>query len=295
MAIFSNVNVGTAPNDGTGDSLRTSFTKVNENFQDILAIWPNVSENEIFANITSTGISYFNLVEAETLSGNTLSSESGNINVTVSNVNISGGNLSVSGTITSTGTITAPTFSGNISGTTGTYTGTVTAPTFSGNITGTTVTLTGNITANTLIGNISGTTGIFTGNISGTSSNLLSINHIVRSPSGSSLNTPINGVGDAYEFVLNTTDSVGSIVAFTINAGTTVTATLNATIAAGLERTYMLFNPGPSISNIVLPFYPNRTNINNDTVEITGNTTAFVIVRTVSTDVGNVFVQVANI
>jgi hypothetical protein len=165
MAIFSNVNVGTAPNDGTGDSLRTSFIKVNGNFQDILSIWPNVSENEIFANITSTGISYFNLVEAETLSGNTLSSESGNINVTVSNVNISGGNLSVSGTITSTGTITAPTFSGNISGTTGTYTGTVTAPTFSGNITGTTVTLTGNITANTLIGNISGTTGIFTGNI----------------------------------------------------------------------------------------------------------------------------------
>ena len=255
MAIFSNVNVGTAPNDGTGDSLRTSFTKINENFQDILSIWPNVSENEIFANITSKNISYFNLVEAETLSGNTFSSESGNINVTVSNVNISGGDLTVSGTITSTDAITAPTFNGNISG----------------------------------------TTAIFTGNISGTSSNLLSINHVVRSPSGSNLDTPINGVSDAYEFVLNTTDSVGSITAFTINAGTTVTATLNATIQAGLERTYMLFNPGPSISNIVLPFYSNRTNINTDTVEITGNTTAFLIVRTVNTDVGNVFVQVANI
>jgi hypothetical protein len=275
MAIFSNVNVGSAPNDGTGDSLRTSFTKVNENFQDILSIWPNVSEREIFANITSTYVSSFNLVEAETLSGNVLSSESGNINVTAANVNISGGNLSVSGTITSTGTITAPTFNGNISGTT--------------------VTLTGNITANTLIGNISGTTGTYTGNISGTSSNLLSINHIVRSPSGDNLDTPINGVSDAYEFVLNTTDSIGSTVAFTINAGTTVTATLNATIAAGLERTYMLFNPGPSLSTIVLPFYPNRTNINTDAVEITGNTTAFLIVRTVSTDVGNVFVQVANI
>lgn len=275
MAIFSNVNVGTAPNDGTGDSLRTSFTKVNENFQDILSIWPNVSEREIFANITSTFISYFQLIEAETLSGNVLTSESGNINVTVSNVNISGGGLNVSGTITSTGTITAPTFSGNTSGTTGTYTGTVTAPTFSGNITG--------------------TTGIYTGNISGTSSNLLSINHIVRSPSGSSLDTPINGVSDAYEFVLNTTDSVGPTVAFTINAGTTVTATLNATITAGLDRTYMLFNPGPSVSNIILPFYSNRTNINTDKVEITGNTTAFLIVRTVNTDVGNVFVQVANI
>lgn len=255
MAIFSNVNVGTAPNDGTGDSLRTSFTKINENFQDILSIWPNVSEREIFANITSTYVSYFEQVKAQAFNGNTLYADSGNINVTATNVNISGGNLNVVGTITSTGTITAPTFSGNISGTTGT----------------------------------------FTGNISGTSSNLLSINHVVRSPSGNNLNTPINGVSDTYEFVLNTTDSIGSMVAFTINAGTTVTSTLNATITAGLERTYMLFNPGPSLSSIVLPFYPNRTNINTDTVEITGNTTAFVIVRTVSTDVGNVFVQVANI
>jgi hypothetical protein len=275
MAIFSNVNVGTAPNDGTGDSLRTSFSKVNENFQDILSIWPNVSEREIFANITSTYVSSFNLIEAETLSGNVLSSESGNINVATTNVNISGGSLNVAGTITSVGTITAPIFSGNISGTSGTYTGTVTASSFTGNI--------------------SGTTGVFTGNISGTSSNLLSINHIVRSPSGNNLNTPINGVSDAYEFVLNTTNSIGSIVAFTINAGTTVTSTLNATITAGLERTYMIFNPGPSVSNIVLPFYPNRTNINTDTIEITGNTTAFVIVRTVNTDIGNVFAQVANI
>jgi len=84
-------------------------------------------------------------------------------------------------------------------------------------------------------------------------------------------------------------------VAFTINAGTTVTATVNATIAAGLERTYMIFNPGPSLSNLVLPFLSNRSNINTNTIEISGNTTAFVIVRTVNTDIGNVFVQVANI
>jgi hypothetical protein len=29
---ISNVNVGTYPNDGQGDSLRTAFVKVNENF-----------------------------------------------------------------------------------------------------------------------------------------------------------------------------------------------------------------------------------------------------------------------
>jgi len=274
MAIFSNVNVGTAPNDGTGDSLRTSFTKVNENFQDILAIWPNVSENEIFANITSTYISTFNLVEAETLSSNVLTSDYGNIQITT-NVNISSGNLNVIGSITSTGNINSPTINGNIVGTNGSFSSTITAATFNGNITG--------------------TTGSFSGNISGTSSNLLSINHTIKSPSGNSLGTTINGGGDTYEFILNTTDSVGSTVAYTITQGTTVTGTLNATISAGIERTYIIFNPGPSLSNLILPFYSNRTNINNSTVEISGNTTAFVVVRTVSTDIGNVFVQVANI
>jgi hypothetical protein len=275
MAIFSNVNVGTAPNDGTGDSLRTSFIKVNGNFQDILSIWPNVSENEIFANITSTYVSTFNLVEAETLSTNVLSSDFGNIEIISSNVSISGVNVSVTGTLTTTANINAPTLNGNIFATTGTFTG--------------------DISVNTVNGNINGTNGTFSGNITGTSSNLISINHVVRSPSGNNLDTPINGTGDAYEFILNTTDSVGSTVAFTINAGTTVTATVNATIAAGLERTYMIFNPGPSLSNLVLPFLPNRSNINTDTIEISGNTTAFVIVRTVNTDIGNVFVQVANI
>lgn len=275
MAIFSNVNVGTAPNDGTGDSLRTSFTKVNENFQDILSIWPNVSQNEIFANITSTYISTFNLVEAQTLSGNTLTAPSGNLQITTSNVNISAGNLVVSGPITSTGNISAPSIVGNVFATSGIYTGTVSATTFNGNI--------------------SGTTGTFTGNINGSSSNLVSINHTVRSPTGNNINTPINGGSDAYEFILNTTDANGSTIAFTINTGTTVTATVNATITAGLDRTYILFNPGPSQSNIILPFYSNRTNVSNNKIEISANTTAFIIVRTTNTDIGNVFAQIANI
>jgi hypothetical protein len=255
MAIFSNVNVGSAPNDGTGDSLRTSFTKVNENFQDVLSIWPNISQNELTANITSTYISYFNLIEAETLDSNVLTSPSGNINVSSTNVNISGGNLNVSGTITTSG----------------------------------------NLNVSTVNGNIVGTTATFSGNINGTSSNLKSINHFIRSPSGNSIGTAINGGGDAYEFVINETDSVGSTVAFKINNATNVAGTLNATITSGIERTYIIFNPGPSTSNLILPFYPNRTNINTNVVAISGNTTAFIIVRAVSNDIGNVFAQVANI
>jgi hypothetical protein len=275
MAIFSNVNIGNAPNDGTGDSLRTSFNKINENFQDILSIWPNISQNELTANITSTYISSFNLVEAETLSGNVLTADSGNLDIFNTNVNISDGSLSVSGSVTTIGNINSPFFNGNISGTNGTFSG--------------------NISTNTLNGNISGTTATFTGNINGTSSNLISINHVVRSPAGNNLGTAINGGSDTYEFILNTTDSVGSTVAYSINTGTNVTGSLNATITAGLERTYIVFNPGPSTSNLILPFHGNRTNIGTNVVSISGNSTAFIIVRTVNTDISNVFAQVANI
>lgn len=295
MAIFSNVNVGTAPNDGTGDSLRTSFTKVNENFQDLLSIWPNISQNELVANITSSYISSFNLVEAVTLSGSVLTSDTGNINVTTSNVNISSGNLSVSGTITTAGNLVSQNVSGNISGNTATFTGNITTLTTLGNIEGAYGTFSGNVTVNTLIGNLSGSSVTVTGNINGTSSNLISVNHIVRSPVGNNINTPINGGSDTYNFVLNPTDNVGATAAFTINTGTDVTGTVTGTITAGLERTYIIFNPGPTQSNLILPFLPNRTNLNTNTVAISGNTTAFVIIRTINSDIANVFVQVANI
>ena len=295
MAIFSNVNIGTAPNDGTGDSLRTSFTKVNENFQDILSIWPNISQNELVANITSTYISTFNLVEAVTLSGSVLTSDSGNINVTSSNVNISSGNLTVSGTITTSGNIVSQNISGNLIGTTATLSGNISASALNGNISGTSGIFSGNVSVNTIVGNIEGNYATLSGNINGTSSNLISINHVIRNPAGNNINTPINGGSDTYEFILNPTDSVGSTTAFSINTGTNVSGTVNATITAGLERTYIIFNPGPSQSNLILPFLPNRTNLNTNVVAISGNTTAFVIVRSVNTDIGNVFAQVANI
>ncbi len=42
------VNIGTAPNDGTGDKLRDSFEKVNENFSDIYSELSNSRENISF-------------------------------------------------------------------------------------------------------------------------------------------------------------------------------------------------------------------------------------------------------
>lgn len=64
---FANVNVGAIPNDGTGDPLRVSFVKLNENFQYINEkIWPNllIDPPSLTADIVSSYISQFNLVQA---------------------------------------------------------------------------------------------------------------------------------------------------------------------------------------------------------------------------------------
>jgi len=60
------VNVGLAPNDGTGDPLRTAFIKVNGNFSEIYnAINPTSSGNVLIAgNLEVDGFVTFNLLNA---------------------------------------------------------------------------------------------------------------------------------------------------------------------------------------------------------------------------------------
>lgn len=98
---FSNVNVGAAPNDGTGDPLRTSFTKINENFQYITdTIWPNIQISSLSTDVVSTYISQFNLIQAQTVqSGITYSNVTANLVVanaivqTTSNISGAIGNV----------------------------------------------------------------------------------------------------------------------------------------------------------------------------------------------------------
>ena len=104
MALLPNINVGSAPNDGTGSNLRDAFTIVNENFQLIEAFFPNSSVANLVANITSTGTSVFNIANVDVLNVNTISSFTVT-DATISNnltVNGSGtfGNLTVDGTLT---------------------------------------------------------------------------------------------------------------------------------------------------------------------------------------------------
>lgn len=85
MALLPNINVGTSPNDGTGDSLRDAFTIVNENFQLIEAFFPNSSVANLVANIESTGTSVFNIANVDVLNVNTISSYT-TTNITATNI-----------------------------------------------------------------------------------------------------------------------------------------------------------------------------------------------------------------
>lgn len=48
------INIGTAPNDKTGDQLRTAFTKINDNFTELYTI--SVSADETLTTLTPNGV-----------------------------------------------------------------------------------------------------------------------------------------------------------------------------------------------------------------------------------------------
>lgn len=134
MPLLANINVGSNPNDGTGSSLRDSFIIINENFQFIESFFPNTSNIALVANVTSTGVSTFNTLTANSITGPVTGNVTGNVsgtllgNVigsTVSAATIGNTGASIVGTlstaaqtnITSVGTLTGLTLSGNLNGT----------------------------------------------------------------------------------------------------------------------------------------------------------------------------------
>ena len=56
------INIGTDPNDGTGDDLRTAFGKVNSNFTEVYTAGPVGSNIQISGNVISTTATNANLV-----------------------------------------------------------------------------------------------------------------------------------------------------------------------------------------------------------------------------------------
>lgn len=91
------INLGATPNDGTGDPLRTAFTKINSNF------------TEIYGNVASSSYRFTNNTMSTTAGNIEIDSFSGNTNVNDS-LNVIG-NQRVTGNLTVNGSLIA-----NISG-----------------------------------------------------------------------------------------------------------------------------------------------------------------------------------
>jgi len=76
------INTGLTPNDGTGDTLRVSFTKTNNNFAQLFAVGP-VDSN---IRITNNDITAVNANGNINIIGN----NAGNVNVTANNIKLHG-------------------------------------------------------------------------------------------------------------------------------------------------------------------------------------------------------------
>lgn len=193
------VNLGSYPNDGTGDDLRSAFVKTNQNFQ-------SIEENVVLnaANLGS-GTPLFLDKNGNTLRFRSISSANANMSISYDSNNITlsvvdsinrlvedpnptlagvlvlnGNNIEGFGNIDITGDITADTITGNFIGS---FSGDI-----SGNFDGS---LTGNVTGN-VVGNLTGNvTGNLTGNVTGQVSNIN--NHNLADLGNVASDAPTNG------------------------------------------------------------------------------------------------------
>lgn len=282
MTTFSNVNVGASPNDGTGDSLRQSFITINNNFSYInRVIWPDISQGQLTANVISSYISRFNLLQAATvqgaLFGNTGSVFTGNVynasNSFQGQLGKYGGNAAIVSTLSATGTATVANLTVNGTATIGTLN--------ASSISFTSLN-------DTPVGNATPSTGAFT----------------TLSSSG---NTSVNGnlTVSNYAIIAVTNNlAVNAAAATTINLSpvttkqrVAVSANANITytygdIVAGCDRVVVVKNPTGSPYTLTFP-----TSFNNKgstTVTLAAGYSAMLHFIPFDTTSANVFVNIVN-
>ena len=291
MPLLANINVGSAPNDGTGDSIRDSFIIVNENFQFVESFFPNTSVIGLTANITSTGNSAFN-------------------------------NLTITGTTTSAGNISANYLFGNGSQLTSVVAGTATFVTGNsqanitsvGTLTG--LAVSGGITAATIFANTIGNTGTaLVGNIStaaqpnitsvGTLSSLTVAGEgVFGNLTGSSIDTSILSnifvIAQAVtnEFTTNSTTprnirfatNRSNFNAFNVNAN--VTFLYASPITSGISKTVHVKNTSGATQYIILPNSNNNKGAN--TIPVSNGTVATFTFVPYDTSEANVAITIIN-
>ena len=294
MPLLANINVGSSPNDGTGDSIRDSFIIVNENFQFVESFFPNTSVISLTANITSTGNSAFNNI---TITGTTTSS--GNISANYLSGN--GSQLtSVAATTSGTATFVTGNAQANI-----TSVGTLTSLNLTGDLTGSNVSagiigntgsvLVGTLTTATqpnitLVGNLTNIT-VAGGNITVIGSNRylvgsrLTIGTVVaiQRNGGADFNSNLTAV--TIDFGANNSQLRG------IAANANVAITYN-NLDFGLR--YDLYIKNRSGSTIYATLPNDNNNKASNVIPITTGITALFVVQTFDSNSANVVTTITN-
>ena len=228
MPLLANINVGSSPNDGTGDSIRDSFIIVNENFQFVESFFPNTGNIGLTANITSTGNSAFN-------------------------------NLTITGTTTSAGNISANYLFGN-----GSQLASVAAVT-SGTATFVTgnaqanITSVGTLTSLDLIGNLTGSN-VSAGIIGNTGSSL--VGTLVTAAQ-----TNITSVGNLSSLIVSGVSNLSSLIVsgesvFGNLTGAAIGSSVLSNVLVIAQGVTNEFTSNAGVTSNIR-FAPNRTNFNS--------------------------------
>lgn len=294
MPLLANINVGSAPNDGTGDSIRDSFIIVNENFQFVESFFPNTDIISLTANITSTGNSAFN-------------------------------NLTITGTTTSSGNISANYLSGNgsqLTSVTAVTSGTATFVTGNAqaNITSvgtlTSLNLTGDLTGSNVSAGIIGNTGsVLVGTLTtATQPNITLVGNLTNITVAGGNITVIG----SNRYLVGTRLTIGTVVAIQRNGGTDWNSNLtavaidfgannsqlrgiaaNANVAVtwtnldfGLRYDLYIKNRNGSAIYATLP--NDNNNKASNVIPITAGTTALFVVQTFDSNSANVVTTITN-
>ena len=289
MTNFVYVYTGAAPNDGTGNSIRDSFTILNENFRWFHGnIWPDQSQNDLTANITSTYISRFNLVQSGEVQsgsfGNTDASSTylGNV-FTASNsfqgrLGARGGNAAIVSTLSATGNVTVANLTVN------------------GSATLSSITI--NSLNNTIIGNVTPASGAFTtisstGNITAgrdialTNANITGVRYLVKSITNSLAS---NLLATATIELTTENQPVSQFRAVSVNTNVTLGY---GNITTGVDRVLVIKNQNDGVvRQMTLPSTFN--NKGSTTIIIAANSSAMLHFIPFSTDSANVYVNITN-
>lgn len=286
---FLSVNIGAAPNDGTGDPLRTSFSKINDNFAQITSyIWPNVQISRLSSDIDSSTTSSFNFLGADTVNALIL----GNANTSIIGNTLSVNNFSLSNLVSNV--VTANSFIGTL--------GNIQAnPAFVTNLSvSDNATVNNNLTVSSItatnIGNVTPGQGFFTslsttGNITlGSSSVVGNVFWLTRNVSNSdsaivtNVNLVLSSNTSSTQYRLRT---LGNSTVFTTNV-------TYYSIQSGAERIYVFRNNASALAEryVILPTAFNNLNVTN--VKITSTGSAFMHFIPFDDTEANVYVMIAN-